>query len=202
MRAALYGRVSKSDKFQDPEMQMRELREYSKARGWQPFEFVDHGSGSKDRRPQLDILKQMCKRRYFEVVVVYRFDRFARSLRHLVTALEEFNALGIQFVSLHDGVDTTTPQGMLMFHICAAFAEFERNIIRERVCSGLDNARAKGKTLGRPAFVLDSTRIATLRSQGLSFEEIGKVMGVSRDSVRRAFLVALDRAKTPARVLQ
>jgi DNA invertase Pin-like site-specific DNA recombinase len=146
MRAALYARVSTLNG-QDPEMQLRELREYCGRRGWAiAGEYVDCGiSGSKERRPQLDRLLVACRKRQVDAVVVYRYDRFARSLRQLVNALEEFRSLGIDFVSLHEGVDTSTPNGRLVFGIFATIAEFERELIRDRVRSGLASARAKGK---------------------------------------------------------
>jgi DNA invertase Pin-like site-specific DNA recombinase len=138
LRAALYARVS-TNNGQNPEMQLRELREYVARRGWQvAAEYVDQGiSGTRDRRPQLDKLLAECRKRRVDAVVVYRYDRFARSLRMLVTALEEFRALGIDFISLHEGVDTSTPNGRLIFGIFASIAEFERELIRDRVRSGL-----------------------------------------------------------------
>lgn len=152
LRAALYARVSTSNGQQDPEMQLRELRQFAAARGWQIVEeFTDRGvSGSKDRRPALDMLMTAARGRKFDVLLTWKLDRFARSLKHLVTAIAEFEALGVQFVSLRDNLDLTTPSGRLMFHVIGAMAEFERTLIQERVCAGLRNARAKGKLLGRP----------------------------------------------------
>src|ERR1700739_3689092 len=124
-------------------------------------EYVDKGiSGAKERRPALDNLLADCRRRAVDCVVVYRYDRFARSLRQLVNALDEFRALGIDFVSLHEGVDTSTPNGRLVFGIFASIAEFERELIRSRVRSGLAAARAKGKRLGRPRTSVDAAQIA------------------------------------------
>src|ERR1700756_4310851 len=156
MRAAIYARVS-TNNGQDPHMQIRELREYCKRRGWDvEGEYVDAGvSGAKEHRPQLDVLLAVYRKRRVDAVVVYRYDRFARSLRHLVNALEEFRSLGIEFVSLHEGVDTSTPNGRLIFGIFASIAEFERELIRDRVKSGLRNAKAKGKRLGRPSISVD-----------------------------------------------
>jgi DNA invertase Pin-like site-specific DNA recombinase len=187
MRAAVYARVSTTNHGQDPDVQLREFSEYAERRGWTVAgEYVDVGiSGAKDRRPELDRLMADARRRRFEAVVVYRYDRFARSLRHLVNALEEFRALGIQFVSLHEGVDTSTPNGRLIFGIFASIAEFERELIRERVKSGLRNARAKGKRLGRPKVVLDAARIADLRKAGLGWQKIAKEMGVGVSTVLR-----------------
>jgi DNA invertase Pin-like site-specific DNA recombinase len=125
------------------------------------------------------------RRRRFDAVVCYRYDRFSRSLRHLVNSLGEFDALGIHFVSIHEGVDTSTPQGRLVFGIFASIAEFERELIRERVKSGLRNAKAKGQRLGRPPVVVDPARIAGLRASGLSWRSVGKALGVSVRTARR-----------------
>ena len=133
-RGALYARVSTLNHGQDPTMQLEELRQYCGRRGFEIVgEYVDRGiSGSKERRPELDRLLGDCRKRKVDAVVVYRYDRFARSLRQLVNALEEFRALGIDFVSLHEGVDTSTPNGRLIFGIFASIAEFERELIRAR----------------------------------------------------------------------
>src|SRR5262245_2584813 len=147
-RVALYARVSTFD--QEPENQLRELRQYAEARGWAAREFVDRGvSGAKDKRPALDALLKEAKRRRFDVVVCWRLDRLGRNLKHLVTMLEELQHLGVAFVSLGEGIDCTTPAGKLQLHILAALAEFERERIRERVLAGLQRARAQGKRLGR-----------------------------------------------------
>ena len=147
MRAAIYARVSTANNGQNPEMQLGELREHCQRRGWEIVGgYVDSGvSGSKERRPQLDRLLADCRRRRVDVVLVYRYDRFARSLRQLVNALEEFRSLGIEFISLHEGVDTSTPNGRLVFGIFASIAEFERELIRDRVKSGIAAARSRGK---------------------------------------------------------
>jgi len=196
-RAAIYARVSTSNGHQNPEMQLDELRSYCERRGLEiAGEYVDVGvSGSKERRPHLDRLLADCRRRSVDAVVVYRYDRFARSLRQLVNALEEFRALGIDFISLHEGVDTSTPNGRLVFGIFASIAEFERELIRDRVRSGLAAARAKGKRLGRPRRVVDSVRIVRLRAQGLSWAKIGKQTGIGEGTARR---VALASAKNPS----
>lgn len=191
MRVAIYARVSTADKGQDPEMQLRELRDYCGARGWNYEIFADPGySGAKVSRPELDRMMQLCRRRKFDVVAVYRFDRFARSTKHLVDTLDEFNRLGIQFISLHENVDTTTAQGKLLFHIFAAIAEFERELTRERVRSGLANARARGKTLGRPRCNPDGARIRMLRAQGLPWPHVARAVGVSVATAKRAALMA------------
>ncbi len=189
MKTALYARVSTTNHGQDTDVQLRELREYCQRRGWEiTAEYVDSGiSGTKERRPQLDRLIADAKRRKFDAVVVYRYDRFARSLRHLVNALEDFRALGIDFVSLHEGVDTSTPNGRLVFGIFASIAEFERELIRDRVKSGIRNARAKGKAIGRPRVTVDATRIRSLRSQGLPWSAICLETGLSAGVAKRAF---------------
>lgn len=151
LRAAFYVRVSTTNHQQDPEMQLGDLRPFAAARGWQIMEpYVDRMTGSKESRPALNRLMADARARKFDVICVWRLDRFARSLKHLINALAEFEALGIAFVSLRDNLDLTTPSGRLMFQIIGAMAEFERSLIQERVCAGLRNARAKGKRLGRP----------------------------------------------------
>jgi DNA invertase Pin-like site-specific DNA recombinase len=185
MRVGLYARVSTVDKGQDVTMQTRELHEYCERRGWIiAGEYVDVGvSGSKDSRPQLDKMMADAHRRKFDVVAVWKFDRFGRSLKHLVNALSEFESLSIAFVSLQDAVDLSTPQGRLMFGIISAMAEFERSMIQTRVRSGMANARSKGKHCGRPALTVDVAKIASLRDSGRSIREIAQALGVSIGTV-------------------
>lgn len=184
-RAALYARVS-THNGQNPEMQLGELRQFCERRNWTiAGEYVDQGiSGAKERRPQLDRLLSDCRRRLVDAVVVYRYDRFARSLRQLVNALEEFRSLGIEFVSLHEGVDTSTPNGRLVFGIFASIAEFERELIRERVKSGIAAAKANGKHLGRPRRVIDSGRITGMRAGGVSWRKIASQLGIGIGTAR------------------
>jgi DNA invertase Pin-like site-specific DNA recombinase len=179
-RAVLYSRVSTLHHGQDPEVQSREIREYCQRRGWPLVgEYVDRGiSGAKERRPQLDRLLADAHKRKFEVVVVWKFDRFARSVSHLLRALENFRALGIEFVSLSEQVDTSTPTGKLIFTVLGAVAELERSLIAERVRAGLRNARAKGKRLGRPSKQVNMAQIAALRAQGVPWRRIGTKLGV------------------------
>lgn len=186
-RVAIYARCSTLNG-QNPEMQLGELRAFCQSRGWPVAgEYVDAGmSGSKERRPQLDRLLADCRRRRVDVVLVYRYDRFARSLRQLVNALEDFRSLGIDFISLHEGVDTSTANGRLVFGIFASIAEFERELIRDRVKSGLAAARARGKRLGRPRVVVDAARIAALRVQGRSWREICAETGISKGTAQRS----------------
>jgi DNA invertase Pin-like site-specific DNA recombinase len=187
MQAAIYARVSTSNG-QDPSVQTRELREYCQRRGWEiTGEYVDAGiSGAKESRPQLDALLAACRKRRVDAVVVYRYDRFARSLRQLVNALEEFRSLGIEFISLHEGVDTSTPNGRLVFGIFASIAEFERELIRDRVKSGIAAAKSKGKRLGRPRVSVDTARIASLRASGRSWPQIAAELGLSVGTVYQA----------------
>jgi len=186
-RAAIYARVS-THNGQNPEMQLDEVREYCRRRGWKiEGEYVDEGiSGSKEHRPALDRLLSDCRKRLVDAVVVYRYDRFARSLRQLVNALDEFRALGIDFVSLHEGVDTSTPNGRLVFGIFASIAEFERELIRDRVRSGLALARRRGRQLGRPRIVVDASRVASLRAQGRSWAAISAELGIGKGTAQRA----------------
>ena len=155
MRTAIYARVSTTNNGQDPTMQTRELREYSERRGWDVIgEYVDVGiSGTKEKRPELDRLMADAHRRRFDAILVWKLDRFGRSLRHLVNTLAELEARGIAFISLRDNLDLSTPAGRLMFQIIGAMAEFERGLIVERVKAGMRNARAKGRRIGRPAHV-------------------------------------------------
>jgi DNA invertase Pin-like site-specific DNA recombinase len=187
MKAAIYARVSTANNGQDPTMQTRELREYCERRGWTVAgEYVDVGiSGTKEKRPELDRLLGEAHRRRFDAVVVWRFDRFARSVSHLLRALETFKSLGIEFVSLSEQVDTSTPTGKMVFTVLGAVAELERSLIVERVRAGLRNAKAKGKSLGRPRVAVDAARIAALRSQGLSWAKIGEQLGLGEGTVRR-----------------
>ncbi len=195
IRAAVYARISTLNHHQDPEVQLGEIREYCQRRGFiVAREYVDKGiSGSRERRPALDKLLADCRKRLVDAVVVYRYDRFARSLRQLVNALEEFRSLGIDFISIHEGVDTSTPNGRLVFGIFASIAEFERELIRDRVRSGLAAAKAKGKHVGRPRLAVDVRRIASLRREGHSWAEITRETGISKGTAQR---VIADLPKT------
>jgi len=185
MKVALYARVSTHD--QDPEVQLGALRAHAAQRGWQIVEeFVDHGvSGTKERRPALDRLMKAAWAGQRQVVLVWRFDRFARSVKHLVTALETFRALGVAFISLQEQLDTSTPIGQTLFTLIGAMAQLERDIIRERVKAGVERARARGIRLGRPAARVDPTQLHALRHQGLSIGAIARHVQCSRSTVRR-----------------
>ncbi|MHC4278135.1 MAG: recombinase family protein [Planctomycetota bacterium] len=181
----MYARVSTQD--QDPGLQLSELHKYIKDRGWQVYkEYTDIGhSGAKDSRPELNKLMSDAKRRRFDVVLVWKFDRFARSVKHLVNSLYEFKALGIDFVSLTEGIDTSTPLGEAMFSIIGAMAQLERDLIRERVTAGMRRAREKGKALGRPKKAVDHKELARLRENGLTVGEIASALGTSRATLYR-----------------
>lgn len=188
MRTAIYARVSTLNHGQDASMQTRELREYCERRGWTiSGEYVDNGiSGTKEKRPELDRLMADAHRRKFDVVVCWKFDRFARSVSHLLRALETFNALGVGFVSLSESLDTSTPAGKMVFTVLGAVAELERSLIAERVRAGLRNARAKGKRLGRPRVSVDAHKIASLRAEGHGWKRIAREMNLGVGTVLRA----------------
>jgi len=154
-------------------MQLRELREYCERRG----------SGAKYKRPQLDRMMADAHERRFDVVAVWKFDRFARSVSHLLRALDTFRVLGIEFVSISESLDTATPAGRMVFTVLGAVAELERSLIAERVRAGLRNAKAKGRKLGRPRVAVDATRVIRLRASGLSWPKIARELGVSVGTV-------------------
>jgi DNA invertase Pin-like site-specific DNA recombinase len=202
MRVAIYARVSTANNGQDPTMQTRELREYCGRRGWKVAgEYVDLGiSGTKEKRPELDRLMADAHRRRFDAVIVWKFDRFARSVSHLLRALETFQALGIHFVSLSESLDTSTPAGKMVFTVLGAVAELERSLIVERVKAGLRNAKAKGKQLGRPKVSIDSGRIVRLRSAGRSWSEISQETGWTKGTVQRAYYAQKASLRLPKNV--
>jgi DNA invertase Pin-like site-specific DNA recombinase len=185
-RAAIYARVS-TLAGQSPQMQLDVLREYAARRELAVVaEFVDRGvSGARDHRPELDRLMAGARQRAFDVVLVYRFDRFARGVRHLVTALDEFQALGVEFVSYSESLDTSTPIGRAMFAIVAALAALERDIIVERSVEGQRRARARGAQVGRPRRAVDVARVLRLRAEGRSLRAIATAVGASRTVVTR-----------------
>ena len=192
-RVAIYARVSTPDgKGQSPQMQLHELREHCERRGWQMLgEYVDRMTGSKDSRPELDHLMADAHKRRFDVVIVWKFDRFARSVSHLLRALETFKALGIEFVSFSEQLDTSTPAGKLVFTVLGAVAELERSLIIERVRAGMRNAKAKGKRIGRPArtYLDQDARRAMWEAHtrgGVSLRRLATQFSTSLGSVQRA----------------
>jgi DNA invertase Pin-like site-specific DNA recombinase len=208
-RAAIYVRVSTSLKArngadsafeQNPDVQEQPLRQLVAQRRWTLYRvYADRMSGAKDDRPGLQALLQDARRGKFEVVLVWRFDRFARSVEQLVLALAEFRSLGIDFVSHQEVLDTSTPMGKAMFTIIAAMAELERNVIRERVLSGLEYARRNGtksgKAIGRPKKIFNRDEVLRLRAGGVSIEKIARAMGLGVGTVVRVMRGAESGAR-------
>ena len=188
-RAAIYARVSTLGNGQSPEMQLRELHEYCQRRGWQiAGEYTDAGiSGAKDSRPELNRLMSDAHRRRFDIVCVWKFDRFARSVSHLLRALETFKALGIEFCSYSEQLDTSTPAGKMVFTVLGAVAELERSLIAERVRAGIRNAKAKGKKIGRPrtSAMVDQAKVRALRASGQSWRQIAQALSISLRTLHR-----------------
>ncbi len=185
-RVSIYARVSTLD--QSTDSQLLDLRRYVAERQWNNFhEFCDKGiSGTKGSRPALDELMDAARKRRFDTVLVWRFDRFARSTKHLILALEEFRNLGVGFVSFQENIDTSSPLGSAIFTIISAVAQLERDIIAERVKAGLRRAKENGKKLGRPrGTALDVEMIHGLRSEGLSLMQIAEALNTSKSSVAR-----------------
>lgn len=184
MRVGIYARVSTKD--QSCELQLRDLRVFCSARNFTVIrEYVDIGeSGAKDSRPQLNELLADARKRKLDAIIVWRFDRFARSTKHLLLALEEFRSLGIKFVSYQENIDTSSPLGQALFTIVSAIAQLERDLIRERVSAGVRNARANGKQLGRPRRIVNDDELRRLRSEGASLRQIAGKLGVGYGTVR------------------
>jgi DNA invertase Pin-like site-specific DNA recombinase len=186
LRAAIYARVSTGK--QERDMQLRECRAHCRRAGWAlAGEYTDTASGAKRERPGLDDLMALCRRRRVDLVVIWKLDRLSRSLADLLGTAEELKALGIDLVSLHDQIDTTTPTGKALFQLVGVFAEFERGILRERVRAGLQAARARGARLGRPP--VDPKRVKAARvlmKQGLSLRRAAKKIGMGAATLSRA----------------
>jgi DNA invertase Pin-like site-specific DNA recombinase len=191
MRAGIYTRVSTEG--QSVDMQLSDLRSFVKQRGIEVYrEYCDIGiSGSKDSRPQLDALMDDARKKKIGMVVVWKFDRFARSTRHLINALHEFNHLGVHFISYMENIDTSSPAGKVLFTMISAMAEFERDLIRERVKAGLNNARNKGIRLGRPSIITEEMRedLICLREKGKSIRKIAKKLNVSPALVHKTLSI-------------
>lgn len=195
-RVAVYARVSTLD--QHPEAQLRDLRQYAARRGWEATEFVDHGvSGAETRRPRLADLTEKLKRHDFDIVLVWKFDRLFRSVQHIVEFFELVKHLRVEFVSLTEQIDTSSPSGKLIFHVLAAIAEFEREMIRERVLMGLRAAKARGVKLGRPRKEVDVKRILEDRRLKRSLAEIARELHVSKTKIHSVCKAAdLDRRRS------
>jgi len=185
LKIAIYARVSTKD--QNPDSQLRDLKRYAQERGYGIYQtYIDKGvSGVKDKRPALDQLMDDARKKFFNAVLVWRFDRFARSSKHLVVALEEFINLGINFISYSENIDLGSPMGKAMFTIISAMAQLERDIISERVKAGLRNAKANGKQIGRPPLEGIEVKVKELRAQRVSIREVAKRLGVGKSTVER-----------------
>ncbi len=184
-RVAVYVRVSTKD--QSVDMQLNDLERYSKERSLNVFKvYKDNGvSGTKETRPALSALMDDAKKRKFDTVLVWRFDRFARSTKHLVNALYEFRNLDIDFISYQENIDTSSPLGEAIFTIISAMSKLERDIIAERVKGGLRKARANGKRLGRPKSEVDTDKVIEYRKQDKSIRQIGKELNIPPSIVYR-----------------
>jgi DNA invertase Pin-like site-specific DNA recombinase len=179
-RVAIYARISTIDRGQDPETQLLVLRDYAARRGLVPAgEYVDYASGMRDDRPQYQALLAVARKRHIDVVLVWRYDRFARSTQALVHALNEFHRLGVDFISYQENIDTMTPQGELIFTVMASLAQFESALISERVKAGMARAKAQGKRISRAPLAKElQARIAALYAEGLSIHQISKQLGI------------------------
>lgn len=194
MKVAVYARVSTAE--QNPDTQLTILRDYCRSRGWEiAGEYIDQGvSGAASSRPQLDELMRDATRLQFKAVLVWKFDRFARSVQHLLTALRHFQSLGIEFVSLTEAIDTTTPIGKMVFTFLGAIAEFERDLMRERTLAGVAHARASGKQIGRPRVAVDLPKLLQLKARGLSYRQIARETGYSLGLVFDKLAEAFEKA--------
>jgi len=191
-KAAIYARVSTRDKKngndeyrQNPETQLIPCREFCQRMGWEYTEYIDRMSGSREDRPALKQLIEDARLKKFDVVVFYKLDRLARSVKHLVELIDFFGSKGIDVVSIKDPIDTTTPSGKLLFHIMAAIAEFERDLIRERVMDGIGRAKREGKQIGRPKEKFNVGLAREMRRQGYSYDQIARALGVSKATIYR-----------------
>lgn len=189
-KVALYARVSTHE--QNVDMQISELRSYAALRGWEIVaEYVDIGiSGSKDSRPELDRLLKDAKARRFDGIAVFKLDRFGRSLRNLVVTLADLSHYGVSFVALRDNLDLSSPAGRLQFHIIAAMAEFERELIKERVVAGIQAAKNRGVRFGRPKRWVSADKITALREQGIPWVQVAKKLGAGKGTCQRAYALA------------
>ena len=196
MKVVTYSRVSTSHHDQNPDIQVQELRHYCLSRGWIVIdEITDHASGGTDRREGLQRLFQLIERGGVECVAVTKLDRLFRSLRQLVTTLDDFQNRGVAFVATKDCIDYTTPSGRMFTQILGSLAEFEKSMIRERTIAGLHYAKTvKGKTLGRPKLTRNLPIMLQLRSQGLSTREIAKLVGCSQATVARELRLESKRS--------
>ncbi len=187
MRVALYARCSTAD--QSVDLQLDGLRDYARTRGFTIVEeYIDEGvSGAKARRPALDQLMADAHRRRFDAVAVWRLDRLARSVRHLVNVAADLESLGIDLIVLDQGIDTSTSAGRFLFHTLGAVGELERDLIRERTIAGLAAAKKRGQRLGRPRVYVPTATAQALLAQGNSLTVVARRLGIARETLRRAF---------------
>ena len=185
-RVGLYARVSTLEKGQDraadrPEAQLLQLREYAHRRGFEiQGEYIDYTSGTTEDRLQYQTMLEATRKRRIDVVLVWRYDRFARSTQALVNALKEFQKLGVDFISYQENIDTTTPTGELIFQVMASLAQFESSLISQRVKAGMARAKAQGKHIARPPIpAAQQKQIIALYEQGLPINQISKQLGIA-----------------------
>lgn len=201
-KVALYARVSTNNGSQDVEVQLSQLRTYCEQRGYVIYhEYIDHMSGSEEQRPGFQTMMADARQRRIDTVLVWKFDRFARSTKALIMALEEFKMLGVDFISFSEQIDTSTPMGMAMFTVIGAIAEFERSLIKERVSAGLKLARERGVKLGRPRAGFDFNKALLLKSEGWSWAELAKSLNVSSSTIRRGIYPLLKNHGTGSAVI-
>lgn len=183
-RVAIYARVSTPEKGQDPETQLFQLREHAQRRGFVTVgEFVDHASGRTGDRERYKAMLDLVRKRKIDVVLVWRYDRFARSTQALANALNEFRSLGVDFISYQENIDTTTPQGELIFSIMASLAQFESSLISQRVRAGMARAKAQGKPVSRPKITVDlQKQIKDLYEKDISINKISQQLDISYGS--------------------
>lgn len=192
-RVALYARTSTADKGQDIGLQTDELSALAAQRGWSVAEtYTDEGlSGAKTTRPGLDALLADAQAGRFDAVLVWKLDRLGRSVSHLLQVLDQFQGWGVAFASARDpGIDTTTPQGRLLLHLLASFAEFERELARERIIAGVRRAQAAGKPTGRPKVEMDLRPALAMLKEGHGLTTTAKALGVARSTLRRRLMEA------------
>jgi DNA invertase Pin-like site-specific DNA recombinase len=184
-RVALYARVSTAERSQDPHIQLRQLREYTHARGWQvTAEYVDRVSSTTNEPSQYKAMMEAAKEGKIDLVLLWRYDSLARSVQALIEALKQFETLGVDFISCQDNIDTTTPTGEMIFRVMASLAHFERALLSERVKAGMARAKAYGKHVARPTIpVALQQRIFELSKQGLSPSKISQLLGIAYGTV-------------------
>jgi len=192
-RVAIYARVSTSEGKQDPETQLRQLRQYAAARKFNVIgEYIDHATGRTEQRPQYQKLLDLVRKRQTDIVLVWRYDRFARSTKALITALNEFQALGVDFISYQENIDTTTPQGEMVFTIMASLAQFESALIGERTRAGMERARAQGKQTWRPSIPRAiQAKIVMMYAHGVSINKIAKQLQIGYATAHK-YIKALE----------